>query len=137
MTDALHLVMLKKSELAEVEDTFKSYTRVLPCDDHAHNLVGETMHYIRLLFYKLCSIRDKINLNSTQFEKMHVYKNLKACGLQRVNLSLLFQKHSNKEKTIELLKFVDMLKALHLLCIKQNAEAVPHILKDFVVMLYN
>lgn len=44
MTDALHLVMLKKSQLSEIEDTFRSYTRILPCDDEDHNEVGETMH---------------------------------------------------------------------------------------------
>ena len=71
MSHCLDLISLKKSEQNEIGDRFESYTRIMPTDDEGHNMIGETMYKIKELFYKLCSLKDKMTLSSGNFEKLH------------------------------------------------------------------
>ena len=64
MTDALELIFKTKKEKNEIGDRFRSLTRVMPTDDSDHSEIGEIITYVRTLFYKLCSIRDRMNLTS-------------------------------------------------------------------------
>ena len=86
MTDALKLVLKKPSKLAEVGDRFESYTRILPCEDEAHARVQNLMLKLRYLFYRLIGVRDRMALNSSQFEKLSTYTVIKQSGLVRANL---------------------------------------------------
>ena len=71
MEDALALVTLKKNQLAEMGDEYGANTRILPCEDENHNYNTESMNSIKTLFYKMCSLKDKSCINSSQFEKFH------------------------------------------------------------------
>jgi len=79
-----------KKEKIAIGDKCRSFTRVMPTDDTDHAEIGEIIYSVRTLFYKLCSIRDKMYLTSGQFEKLHTNALIKKCGIQRVNLNLLF-----------------------------------------------
>jgi len=90
MTDALKLVLKKSSKLLEIGDKFESYSRILPCRDFAHGRVHNLMMKLRMLFYSLIGVRDRMSLNSSQFEKLASHSVIKQSGLVRANLQLLF-----------------------------------------------
>lgn len=90
MTDALKMVLKKPEKLDQVENSIFSYSRVFPCSDPDHNKVGYTMFKIRELFYKLCSIKDKLFITSANFEKLYSHRAIKGSGLQRIDLSMMF-----------------------------------------------
>ena len=71
MTDTLNLMLKSKKQRIEIEDKYRSLNKVMPTDDADHSEIGEIIHSVRQLFYKLCSIRDHMNLSSGQFEKLH------------------------------------------------------------------
>ena len=64
MSDALDFVLTTKAQKMEIDDRFKSYTRVMPTTDKNHAMVGVSVYKIRQLFYKLCSFKDHMNLTS-------------------------------------------------------------------------
>lgn len=131
MSDALDLVLLTKSQKLEIDEEYKSYTRVMPTMDQAHASVGMSVYQIRQLFYKLCSLKDQMSLTSGQFEKMYSYPIMKQSGIQRANLQLLFQKVSGNEKSIDLIRFVEVMQALHSILKDKNAD-VGETLMEFI-----
>jgi hypothetical protein len=65
-----------------------------------------------MIFYRLCSIKDKERLTASNFEKLTYVKQIKNAGVQRANLQLLFQKISKGEKSVKLLDFYYLIKEL-------------------------
>ena len=85
----------------------------MPAQDQEHDDIGSAITTIRELFYKLCSMKDTMNISSGQFEKMYTYPILKQKGICRANLQLLFQKVSGNNKTVDLITFVFLIKKLN------------------------
>ena len=86
MAEALTLAAKSKKKLDEIGDRFKHCTRIMPCSEADHVFVGQMMQNTRSLFYKLCLIRDKKNLSSGNFEKLHTHPVMKQAGMQRPRL---------------------------------------------------
>ena len=109
MSHCLDLISLKKPQQDEIGDRFESYARIMPTDDEGHSMVGDAMSKIKELFYKLCSLKDKMSLSSGQFEKLNSHALIKKCELARPHLQLMYQKVSGNEKWIDLIRFVELM----------------------------
>ncbi|CDW88877.1 zinc finger lsd1 subclass family protein [Stylonychia lemnae] len=100
--------LTKKSDEALNETTqFRSLNRILPLEEPEAAEVQETINKFRELYYQLAPVKSKVNMSSSNFEKILTKSELKfdQLGISNIDLSLLFQKQSGGKKSINFQEF--------------------------------
>ena len=98
VTDTLDLVRKSRDTVTET-DEFRSLTKIHPAtseDESIYSLIRD----LRTIFYSLCSIRDKSQISSTQFEKLLPKQVIKSHGLMKIDLTLAFQNGAQGARSI-------------------------------------
>ena len=101
--DSLKLVkkLAKGNGSAEV-NSFLSLIKIYPDTSDRSCLVSEKMNQLRRLYYDIAQIKSKLNITSSNFEKILAKSSyLKATGVQSVDLNLLFLKQTQSLKSLE------------------------------------
>lgn len=90
MTDAIKLAFKSRNhESIQDIDSYRSLERIFPLEQDSFSQVYEGMTALRQFFAKL-SGRSEYTLKSSQFESLHKSEHIKACGLKRIDLTMLF-----------------------------------------------
>ena len=123
-----------KGGVKKISDRFRSLTRVYPSQDPNDQQVYELVRDLRLFFMKLT--KGQLELTGYDFERtFYASKFLtQKCGFKRVDLTILFQKASKSERSIDFFIFTDLLQLLSEKCASFCQNEISNIV-DFIKIL--
>ena len=99
-----------KETVAELEE-FGSLTKIYPAqaegqqEESAVN-VNELVLNLRQIFYALTPIKNKAQISSQMFEKLHQKPVVKSCGIQKIDMSLAFSQSAGGVNGTRYLNFL-------------------------------
>ena len=117
VSDAITLVMkARKMGVENIEDRFNNLRRVFPCRDSADVEIFESVRELRHFFLLLT--KGKENMTGSDFEQ-NLLKSSHVtfeCGFKRIDLTLVFQKVTGRERSVDFFGFLKLMNHLKTRC---------------------
>lgn len=98
-------------------------------------LIEGTLSLMRQLYYEIAAIKTKSTINCSNFEKLFNKSLVRALYMKNVDLTLVFQKAVNSEKTVDLPGFYWVIRRLMDTCVSRGYRPLGRGLQEFLTDL--
>jgi len=127
--DAIKLMLKARRKAGEPVDDDEleesSLTKLMmPFEEKSYDFVYSFVRKLRWLFLKLSA--GKMTLTTNEFQKymLSLEYITKTCGLQRIDLHILFQQGTGNQQQIDIFSFYDLLNAAMAKCAEKSGMEV-------------